>query len=134
MVLRAKMVAQSLTVDSLSKAPCVSINSTATCGKRRLSNDILIHCQVHKVWFKSIKNSVTNQVSLHLLITSSPDGTLQIKGSLHSKIPVVSRSDPPLQLNPSNGESSSPNQSGCPCRNIAENILQQIIVSFSVIK
>lgn len=31
MVLRAKMVAQSLTVDSLSKAPCVSINRTATC-------------------------------------------------------------------------------------------------------
>lgn len=31
MVLRANMVAQSLTVDSLSKAPCVSINRTATC-------------------------------------------------------------------------------------------------------
>ena len=30
MVLSANTVAQSLTVDSLSKAPCVSINSTAT--------------------------------------------------------------------------------------------------------
>lgn len=34
MVLRAKMVAQSFTVDWLSKAPWVSINTTATCRRR----------------------------------------------------------------------------------------------------
>lgn len=34
MVLRAKMVAQSFTVDWLSNAPWVSIRTTATCKKK----------------------------------------------------------------------------------------------------
>lgn len=53
MVLRAKMVAQSLTVDSLSKAPCVSISRTATYDKWILNNSILIHYQLHTEFSKN---------------------------------------------------------------------------------
>ena len=43
--------------------------------------------------------------------TFSPVGNVVSNGSLHSSIPVVSLSEPPLHGNPSNGEESSPNQS-----------------------
>lgn len=46
------------------------------------------------------------------LYTSSPEFILQKNGSLQSKIPVVSRSEPPRQVNPSRGASSFPSQSG----------------------
>ena len=46
--------------------------------------------------------------------TSSPLGILKMKGSLQSRIPVVSLSIPPRHEKPSKGESSSPSQSGWP--------------------
>lgn len=41
MVLRAKIVAQSFTVDWESNAPCVSIKSTATYSKKKMTTNMI---------------------------------------------------------------------------------------------
>ena len=51
-------------------------------------------------------------------LTFSPDSSSMTKGSLHSSMPVVSLSAPPLHGKPSSGELSSPSQSGMVCRYI----------------
>ena len=68
------------------------------------------------------------------LTVSEVLGTLMRKGSLQSRIPVVSRSAPPLHGKPSRGELSSPSQSSEPCSIGCERMKESSCVWMSGVK
>lgn len=77
------------------------------------NNKLHIHLfQLQPCIFWLSKFCFINGTALH---TCCPEGSVKQKGSLQSSMPVVSLSDPPLQENPSSGDSSSPSQSAEPC-------------------
>lgn len=153
MVLRAKMVAQSFTVDWLSKAPWVSINTTATCRSRDQIQKVAatLHDEKLRVHIKSTvlpeRKAAWGSLSIMDLMkifhwhdvmgfifwiltqvdmqhinkeqryagTSVPSLFTTGKTSLHSWMPVVSGSEPPLQENPDSGSSSEPSHSSSLC-------------------
>lgn len=173
MVLSAKMVAQSLTVDWLSKAPWVSISTTATyrteitLHEMRIENSvwynfiekknnlikqkyyytdlksrnlikenecmknlfctapmvkIISNCEnYHQEHWNTMRHSSVYNLFSHTTNstsgTSLPSALVTGKTSLHSWMPVVSGSEPPLQENPDSGSSSCPSQSSLSCRN-----------------
>lgn len=64
---------------------------------------------------------VLNTCRAFFLITSSPSLFLIGNTSLHSWMPVVSGSEPPLQENPFRGSSSRPSQFSSPFKNTASS-------------
>lgn len=128
MVLSAKIVAQSFTVDWLSKAPWVSINTTATYRRRGGStghtrgacrtNQMALTCSMMFCYHQLVCFQYMHSINFFIYKnTSSPSLFLIGNTSLHSWMPVVSGSEPPLQENPFSGSSSRPSQFSSPFRN-----------------
>lgn len=109
-VLRANTVAQSFMVDWLSNAPWVSTRSTATCWD---STEFLHGSDTYHLL---MDKSEPCQGSLFLWVLSTllPSGLSTTNTSLQIWIPVVSLSQPPLQVNPVSGSSLPPIQDS-PC-------------------
>lgn len=87
----------------------MSINTTATCGRQEGEEMWRMLSRGESAHYR--QNLPPNRVC-----TSVPSLFVTGKTSLHSWIPVVSGSDPPLQENPVRGSSSSPSQFSSLCR------------------
>lgn len=97
MVLRANSVAQSLMVDWLSNAPCVSISRTATCNVTRNRRQARGSAPQRRPRDRDGP-------------TLDPSGFSTTNSSFHARMPVVSLSQPPRHLKPVRGSSSLPIQ------------------------